>query len=319
VFQIGNSVPGATTQIVGGIESPAVDEFTLGFTKRFGSKGLIRSDLIVREWNNFYGLRTNLGTGSVETTSGPADVSFLGNFDANVERNYTGLLTQFRYRFNDKLDMTVNYTWSELEGNFVGESSNSAADAADTESYPEYRVASWNYPKGKLPSDQTHTLRAWASYSLINSSRQRLSITWLENYFSGNRYEPSFAVNSSRFLPNPGYNDEPTTLTYYPEGRGSDRTDNIHRSDLSINYTFVIPFGQRSIELFLQPEVINIFNEDGLIDVNDSTRRITNFNPYTTTPVEGVDWERRDTYGQPEGETDFQDPRTFRMSVGIRF
>jgi hypothetical protein len=35
--------------------------------------------------------------------------------------------------------------------------------------------------------------------------------------------------------------------------------------------------------------------------------------------VEGVNWAKRDTFGQPLNEADYQIPRTFRFSVGFRF
>ena len=65
--------------------------------------------------------------------------------------------------------------------------------------------------------------------------------------------------------------------------------------------------------------MLNLFNEDGVIDPNQSTRLLRNFNPFTETPVEGVDWEKRSTFGLPQNEADFQTPRTFRVSLGFRF
>lgn len=43
------------------------------------------------------------------------------------------------------------------------------------------------------------------------------------------------------------------------------------------------------------------------------------FDPFTTTPVEGVHWAKRSTFGQALAEDDFQDPREYRFSVGFRF
>ena len=318
-FQIVNDVPGATTQIVGGIESPSVEEFTLGFTKRLGAKGLIRSDLVFREWEDFYGNRTTVETGQVDTTTGPADVTLLGNFANGVSREYTGLLTQFRYRFNDRFDMSINYTLSQLEGNFNGETANSGAVGAGTETYPEYSELSWNSPKGDLLADQRHTFRGWLTYTIFDTERHRLNLTWLENYFSGNPYGATIAVNSRNFVDNPGYASPPTTVTYFVTDRDAFRSDDVHRSDLALNYSFTVNAFNRDLELFLQPEVINLFNEDAVVDPNASTRALAAFNPFAETPVEGVNWEKRATFGLPQNEADFQDPRTFRVSLGIRF
>ena len=43
------------------------------------------------------------------------------------------------------------------------------------------------------------------------------------------------------------------------------------------------------------------------------------FNPFTETPIEGVHWAKRSNFDQPENEDDFQQVRTFRLSVGFRF
>jgi len=46
---------------------------------------------------------------------------------------------------------------------------------------------------------------------------------------------------------------------------------------------------------------------------------MTAFNPFTTTPVEGVNYKKDSTYGQPSGPSSYQAPRDFSFSVGFRF
>ena len=78
-------------------------------------------------------------------------------------------------------------------------------------------------------------------------------------------------------------------------------------------------------EIFLQPEVLNVFNESAVTNPSTTTYSARNdgslqtFNPFTETPVEGVHWRKGDNFGQPLSENDYQQPRTFRFSVGIRF
>ena len=271
--------------------------------------------MILRDWVDHYGIRRDLSTGQVDTSTGPADIGLIGNFDAGLNREYQGLATSFRYRPMDKLSVALNYTLSELEGNWEGESSNSAANYALAEADPEYKEARWNYPSGNLRADQRHTLRAWAIYDVLNNEHHKLSISWLESYFSGSPRDVTFTVDPRRFVDNPGYADPPSSLDYYPEGKGSFMTDDVHRSDFSVNYSFLF----KGVEIFVQPEIINIFNEDAVTDPNLSTRRLRTFDPFTVTPVEGTDWEKRSTFGLPQAESDFQSPREFRASIGIRF
>ena len=43
------------------------------------------------------------------------------------------------------------------------------------------------------------------------------------------------------------------------------------------------------------------------------------FNPYTTQPVEGVNWVPHTNFGTPLNTFAFTTPRLFRFSVGVRF
>jgi outer membrane receptor protein involved in Fe transport len=348
-FLLGSNIPGATTQIIGGIASPSVDEITLGVTKRLGTKGLFRADVVLREWDDFYGNRTDLVTGRVPTSAGPADLTLRGNFSNGINREYKGLHTQFRYRFTDRLTLAGNYTLSNAEGNFDGETGPNGPISANSQSYPEYREAFWNYPDGDLRIDQRHKARVWAVYDVVDTDHHRLSASLLQNFFSGQPYAANANVNPAAsggvtFVPNPGYVTPPTALTYYFSARDGFHTDDVTRTDVALNYAFVFNAWGREIEMFLQPEVINIFNEDAVIDPLglDDNEGITvlrgrtanpagvacttpngancrQFNPHTETPEEGRDWLRQAQFGQPLNDLDFQQPRTFRFSVGLRF
>jgi hypothetical protein len=87
----------------------------------------------------------------------------------------------------------------------------------------------------------------------------------------------------------------------------------------------------KSLEVFLQPEVLNVFNEDALtggrigIDTNTvvNTRAsagapLQNFDP-RTQPVEGTNYTYPATFGNAIGRDAYQLPRTYRFSVGLRF
>ena len=317
-------IPGATTQIIGGIKSPSADEYTVGFTKRLGTRGLFRADLVYRKWGDFYGQKTTLDTGTVLTSSGLADVSLVGNFAPGIERNYKGIHTQFRYRVTDKLNVAVNYTLSETRGNFNGETGPSGPVTAGTASYPEYKQLSWNAPVGDLRVDARHKLHAWAIYDIFNTEHNKLSVSWLESYTSGQPYGANNAIAIQPYVTNPGYQNPPTSVDYYFTAPDAFHSDNIHQSDLAFNYSYVFNAWNRRIELFLQPEVLNVFKEQGVfdpigLDGDEGTTVGTRFNPFTQTPVEGVNWSKNANFGQAANSLDYQTPRTFRFSVGFRF
>ncbi|HEX2254222.1 MAG TPA: TonB-dependent receptor [Thermoanaerobaculia bacterium] len=323
-FNIAADIPGETSTIPDTLLSPSADEFTLGATKRIGTRGLVRADVVFREFDDFYSNRVTLATGPVDTPAGPTDLTEVGNFGGSVlEREYRGLHTQARYRFTDRLSAQINYTLSQTEGNVDGETDVSGAVSTDPFAYPEYQEARWAFPSGDLSTDQRHKFRGWLIYDLFNTDHHNLSVSLLQNFYSGTPYGAVGVVDTREFVTNPGYQQPPSTVTYWFTERDAFRTDDITRTDLSLNYSFLFNAFGRGLEVYLQPEVINLFNEQGVVDVNtgisDPTTGREEFNPFTETPVEGVHWAKGARFGQPVNQDDYQTPRTFRFSVGFRF
>jgi hypothetical protein len=328
--------PGATSQIdpAGGIKSPSADELTFGVTKRLGNKGLFRADVVLREWEDFYSDRTSVppASGVVATPSGQSDLITVGNFgDAFLSREYTGVNLQGRYRVTDRFTVSGNYTWSETEGNINGESAGSGPVSSDPLSYPEYSEKSWNFPEGKLLTDQTHKFRIWGIYDLIDNERHSLNASVLFNFFSGTPYSAVGSVDVTADVVNPGYAEPPPEAGYFFSQRGAFETDDVTRTDISLNYAFRWNLFGKPVEIFLQPEVINVFDEDAVIDVdttiNDATTSgaFQDFDPFTETPIQGVHWDFAPGtngfggFGQAVDKDDYQQPRTYRFSVGFRF
>ena len=333
------SIPGVNSVIPDTLISPAADEITVGLTKRLGNKGLIRADVVYREFGDFYSNRIDTSTGQVPTDFFPLDLALVGNFgDSVLEREYTGLHVQGRYRINDRLTLAGNYTLSETEGNIEGETAGSGPVPSSPNAYPEYFENRWSFPVGNLSSDQRHKLRLWAVYDVFDTEHHNLSVSLLQNFFSGQHYSVAGAVNTNPFVVNPGYEFPPATVTYFFSDRGEFTFDDITRTDLAFNYSFLWNAFGRQVEVFLQPEVLNLLNEDNLENFDTRVRtasganangacpnsgqaqgRCIPFNPFTEVPVEGVHWGKFATFGEPLAEGDFQTPRTFRFSLGFRF
>ncbi|HEX2164970.1 MAG TPA: TonB-dependent receptor [Thermoanaerobaculia bacterium] len=332
-------IPGATQVIPDTLASPAADEYTVGATKRLGNRGLLRADVVYREFEDFYSNRIDASTGQVQTPTGPADLTLVGNFgDNRLEREYMGLHLQGRYRLGDRLTVNGNWTISELEGNITGETAGSGPVPESPNAYPEYAEDRWNNPVGNLGADQRHKVRLWAIWDVLDTDHHNLSLSVLQSFFSGSPFSLTGAVDTLSIVGPLNYETPPTDVTYFFSDRGELTFDDITATDLSLNYSFLWNAFSRQIEVFLQPEVLNVFNEDGLenFDTRIRTavtanaagacpnspapdRRCVPFNPFTETPVEGVHWAKRDTFGEPLAPGDFQTPRTFRFSVGFRF
>ena len=52
---------------------------------------------------------------------------------------------------------------------------------------------------------------------------------------------------------------------------------------------------------------------------NATTPTLQPFNPFTETPVEGVNWAKRPNFGTQVDQFSWTSPRTFRFSLGVRF
>jgi outer membrane receptor protein involved in Fe transport len=338
-------VPGGNLVIGDDLASPHTDEFSIGLIKRLGSKGSFRVDLVHRESDDFYVEQRDISTGKGIVNGRPADLSVIVNDeDGLLNREYNGLHTQARYRFTDRFQIGANYTLSRTEGNFDGETVNSGPISSTIGRYPEYLDPAWHSPDGDLATDRRHNFRAWAIYQIFDTDHHGLSVSLLQNFASGLPYGAQGLVDSRNFVTNPGYTTPPNTVIYYFTERDAFRTEDVTATDLSLNYAFKFQVAGRQLEVFFQPEVLNVFNEDGIIststnffsqaifDATTSTATSCNgarcqpFNPFTTTPVEGVHWAKRPSaangfggFGQATTPDAYQTARTFRFSIGLRF
>src|SRR3954469_4616574 len=166
------AIRGLNTQIRGSLNSPDVTEYTVGAETRLGSRGLLRADLVYRDWGNFYAQRTDTSTGRISGQIGSAvqnfDLTLVANNDSLHKRTYEGLHTQFRYQASDKLDLGGDWTLSKTEGNFNAETQGNGPVPGTLGNYPEYFEARWASPKGSLTIDQRHRVNLYGVYRIFD-------------------------------------------------------------------------------------------------------------------------------------------------------
>ena len=323
------SVPGVNVQFDGTLKSPYVDEVTVGMAGSIGTRGNFRVDGIYRTWAEFYGEARNMSTGQVSDSLGRKfDLSLVKNYNDPLERTYYALQVAGNYRFGDSVNIGGNWTWSHLYGNTTGETSGSGPTRTGVEYYPEYSDLNWSMPSGDLPEDQRHRVRVYGGWDApLPKSAGALNLSIIQTYDTGRNYTDAGTVRIQPYVTNPGYRTPPTSQTYYFGGRGANQWDDIWRTDLQLNYSYF--FGP--VELFLSPQVFNAFNNSAQINGNTlietNVNRAANysaFNPFTTTPTfgardSGANWGYGPLYGQATAANYYQSPRTYRISVGVRF
>jgi len=322
-------VPGLSAQIAPGLKPQSAREYSAGAGVALGTRGFVRTDFVYRDYLDLYSNRIDLSTGQSPPAFGSVhDVAVIGNSD-KPKRRYTAIQAQFSWRLAESLEAAGGYTWSRLTGNFRGEGPALSAQLANVEEYPEYKEESWSFPTGYLSGrgqsqpavDQRHRARVWLVYHR-SAHWGGLAASVLESYDSGLPYEAVGFLDPRPYVTNPGYVEPPSMVQYFFTRPGSFRTDDVTRTDLALTCTIPLV---RTAELFVRTEILNLFNETAVVAVDSTVFTARNspdlvaFNPFTEKPVEGVHYKLAPTFGSPTSSANYQLPRTFRVSLGVRF
>jgi hypothetical protein len=319
----------------------------------------VRADFTYRDYQDFYMARTMIENGQAIDTREFAppsvrgrayDLTFIENDDEGLlKRRYAGVSLQGQYRLGMRVDFGANYTLSRAWGNVDGENSVSGPLTDSVLHYPEYRQPSWNFPEGDLSIDQRHRSRLWVTYRPWDA----LTLSVLQALESGIPYSASNqnsaslnGVDPRPWVTNPGYLTPPAgaQTQYYYTARDAFRLDGQKRTDFAATYTHGLRFGAgRPLDLFVQTQVVNLFNQFQLCGCGGSATftkggNLQNqtvdtgirtavshpalyqpFNPFTTTPIEGVHWDKSPTFGRALNRFAYTTPRTFSVNFGVRF
>jgi outer membrane receptor for ferrienterochelin and colicin len=322
------------------LESPNAVEYRLGYSYRF-DRGFIKSDIIIRDYRDFYSvhlLQESADPSIYGITPGGQDRRYLTNDDENYERTYNAVQTQFTYRATDNLSFFGNYTWSQKQGNFIGETEGQAAVSATAVTfYPEFGNHPLANPRGYIDGDQRHIGRLFAVYNL-NTSFGDFNFSATQQYQSGAAYSAGMNVN---FFGNEAAYGLPTNdeLSYaatrrqtgvFIGGRGAYRGESMTATDLGVNYSLNI----WKIEAFVEINIFNIFDESAAVYKSANNNWVDTtiiptgvpWNLFTETPEEGVHYNFGENFGEPLegnplviGASAFQRPRTFQIDIGFKF
>jgi len=339
-------VPGVSSRIGDSLDAPNVNEWAFGVSRQIGDRASVRADFVYRDFNDFYAARADSSTGQVSDSGGRVyDLTLLENADI-VDRQYKGVTFQAAYRAGARVNVGGNYTVSKASGNFDGETSASGPVTTQLLRFPEYVQARWNSPEGDLSIDQRHRARLWGTYRLPGpESMGAFDIGVVQILESGVPYAAVGPLNTIPFVTGANYlnpsGDRPDGFwNYYFSPRDAFRTEATYRTDLAVNYSYRIP-SLSTVDLFFRGELLNVFNKfqlcgcggtvfnnGGATDLRKINQGILtpansatmqSFDPFTQTPVEGVNWAKRANFGTQVDQFSWTTPRTFRFSFGARF
>jgi hypothetical protein len=322
------------------LRSPYSLEWAGGIGRQ-ASRAALRADVSYRTYHDFYAGRIDQSTGSVVDQYGTrSDLAFIETADV-LKRRYAALTLSASYRLGMLANVGGNYTLSRLWGNFEGESASGGPLFADISQYPEYRDASWYSPEGDLSADQRHRANVWLHYPVPKVDG--LSLSLFEHVASGSPYGALGQVDARPYVSGAAYVTPQggATENYYYTARDAFRTAASYRTDVALNYGYGLGAGARRIQLFGQLQVLNVFDQFQLCGcggdvfanggavllsrIGSSVLNPTNtpsmpaFNPFSTKPTEGVNWNYGTNFGAALNRFAFTSPRTLHVSFGVRF
>jgi hypothetical protein len=324
---VGASVPGVSVRIPGSLVSPVVTEYAAGVSRTLGGRGSVRIDVVRRRYGDFPYVRTDRDTGvATDAVGNRLDRSFIENTNV-LRRRYAAMVVNSTLHPRAGIELGANYTLSRTSGNFEGEDANGPY-ATNALQYPEYKHPAWTTPDGRLNGDQRHRINAWATSSVPHV--RSLTIGATGRAWSGAPYGAVGLVDARPYVPNPGYVTPQggTAELYYYTARDAFETDWLLRVDLSLNYSRFVSLAAHRVELYAQTQIWNVFNHFSIVNPGalDLTvldpvvsARYERFDPFTTTPIEGVHWARSAGFGQPLSPFAYSVARAFSFSLGARF
>jgi hypothetical protein len=244
-------------------------------------------------------------------------------------RNYKSLELIYTRRFSDNWALYANYRFSRLNGNYEGlfRNDNGQSDPNITSLYdfPNSPLMSGQYIDGPLPTDTTHVLHVYPSYTFENKLQIGANFGWstgvprtsllahpsYQNAGEIPGIDPIYAywntggtltkaTSLATALSDPNAVSNPFLFSYTPVKRGNlGRTPDIVNLNLGVSYPFT--FGNKSA-LTVRLDIFNVFGTQEPILFDDNIE--------LSAGVTDPDFLKA---------VQFQDPRTWRLSARWEF
>ncbi len=318
------SNPLVTKDVDDSLKTPRTREFTVSGGMELPKGGYLKLTYSNRDQKDFVEDFTDRNSALVPVTVGPitgdlTEVQRITNTNEPT-REYEALLLQGSYRILDNWTLGGNWT-HELtnDGNFEGEAGQSPGISSTFGDFPEVFNAERNFPIGHLDNYQEDKIRLWTNYTIDMGRAGAIDIGGIYRYDSPLSFSyarTNFPLSTQQRLAGTGYRSLPAGQTLYFGERGAGEYESIQSIDLSLQYSIPV---WKTLEPWIKFSATNITNEDGLVTFN------TQINPVTTAGAP------RDQYGLPTTYTkgvnfgkgtaaaNYQIPREYFVSVGIRF
>lgn len=314
------------------VKSPIVDEWTFGVGSAFGRGGFAKVTYVNREYSDLFEDFILREFGTTEIIHEGRSFGFFDNVinrnaGSDLSREYQAVQVQGRYRITDRWIVDANYTYEiENEGNFVGENTNQPGISSVFGDRPELYSAARHFPTGRLPGYQEHRVRVFSSYTFPILSFGDLDIGMAYSYDSPLTFSHTFTragFTAQQLARDPGYARRPASQGVFFGERGEGEYQELHSLDLALGMGFRV---WKSLEPFVKFEVRNLTNEQNLQFFDTVVAACTTTTQAGCNGAAPVDelglpttFVRGPNFGNARSAADYQIPREYRFSAGIRF
>jgi hypothetical protein len=286
-----------------------LDEITFGIDQQLSQTFGASLRVIRRDWSNFVDdVRSFDAEGALTRT--------VVNLP-EAARSYRALELMFDRRWAGRWAGSASYTFSRTRGNHFADDftplgdhlnancqQNADAGLGDANGVFPCRAIQANLT-GRPPFDRPHLIKFNGAYT------QPLGKVDLTAGFVGLlASKTTFSKQRTVNVLLPGTNTPSgETLVYFYEPRGSERVSGLARTvDLSVEGAFR---PARAMRVGLRAEVFNMLNTQSQIDVNNTAFCASTSSPACLAAVE--------TFGTATSRGSFLGPRTYRLSVVVRY
>lgn len=211
-----------------------------------------------------------------------------------------------------------NYTYGRTRANYEGEGQNTPSSGSPLGDYE--RAVDNASPMGFTDDDIRHRLNLYGTYRVDLHRAGALVFGSVFLYQSG---LPFSLVAQVPYKEVPGYLGAVGAYTHFFGSRGSHRFPDIWRADLSTRYEIPLAFG---IQAFVKAAAVNVFNNHEVVEFDTTGEAVLDDanNPVSWQPVGNCGLGDKPSknctgFGRISSEGDYQQPRTWLLSVGFDF
>ncbi len=202
---------------------------------------------------------------------------------AEARRSYRALQLLFQRRYAERWQLLASYTWSEAEGNFFD--NDGLGDFGD---FTGFTDATSINRFGPAPHDRPQQLRLFGTY-LFPFERLGLSLAAALRYADGVPFQLEVIERVDVF-------GSPVELVRFATPRGSERLSGTFQLDTAVNFDLRL---SRDVDFEIKAEIFNLTGEKEQLGVESLADT-------------GI-------FGRPRTLGDLQAPRSYRLTLGLRF